>query len=320
MNKTMTGLAGLIMAGTLWGPGNTAARAAGLLVADGGFGGQLEQIDHSVDVTLNNGVAVTHVTQVFRNLESRQVEALYTFPVPAGRERLELQHVDQRQGNGRRGRRKERAREIYDSYKQVRRDPGLLEQKDFKTFEMRIFPIAPKADQKVMITYYQEVDTDHDRATYVYPLQTTTRGEQSRVEGQVRLQPERASRRCPSPTSKAPATATPSWSPETRRPRIGRPAWKPATAISPRHRPGSYGLENPSAGIDLITSRADKDDGFFLRSSPWATTSRSWTPAWTTSSCSTSPAAWPRTASCSLSRDSIAAFMQPSARTTAWRS
>ena len=37
---------------------------------------------------------------------------------------------------------KERAREIYDSYKARKRDPGLLEQTDYKTFEMRIFPIA----------------------------------------------------------------------------------------------------------------------------------------------------------------------------------
>ena len=33
-------------------------------------------------VTINNGVAVTKVTQVFHNTEKRQVEALYTFPVP----------------------------------------------------------------------------------------------------------------------------------------------------------------------------------------------------------------------------------------------
>src|SRR5258708_3114704 len=39
------------------------ARAAGLLVADGGLGGQLEIKEHSVRVVINNGVAVTEVTQ-----------------------------------------------------------------------------------------------------------------------------------------------------------------------------------------------------------------------------------------------------------------
>ena len=59
-------------------------RAAGLLIAEGGFGGVLEIIEHDISVTINNGVAVTEITQVFRNTENRQVEALYTFPVPRG--------------------------------------------------------------------------------------------------------------------------------------------------------------------------------------------------------------------------------------------
>ncbi|HXJ73981.1 MAG TPA: VIT domain-containing protein, partial [Candidatus Dormibacteraeota bacterium] len=60
------------------------AHAAGLLIADGGLGGVLQIKDHEVQVTLNNGVAVTRVTEVFKNTENRQVEALYTFPVPRG--------------------------------------------------------------------------------------------------------------------------------------------------------------------------------------------------------------------------------------------
>lgn len=150
------------------------ARAAGLLVADGGLGGVLQIKEHDVRVTINNGVAVTEVEQVFVNTEQRIVEALYTFPVPAkasvsnfsmwinGKEMIG-EVVE-----------KQRAREIYESYKQVRRDPGLLEQVDYKRFEMRIFPIPAGAEQRVRVTYYQELDFDHDAATYVYPLATVT--------------------------------------------------------------------------------------------------------------------------------------------------
>src|SRR4051794_19005740 len=60
------------------------ARAAGLLVADGGLGGALEIKEHTARVTINNGIAVTEVTQIFVNTENRPVEALYTFPVPRG--------------------------------------------------------------------------------------------------------------------------------------------------------------------------------------------------------------------------------------------
>jgi len=163
-------------------------QAAGLLIADGGFGGVLEVKEHSVQVTINNGIAVTKITQVFHNTEKRQVEALYTFPVPKGAsvanfsmwingkemvgEVLEKQH----------------AREIYNSYRQQRRDPGLLEQTDYRTFDMRIFPIGPEADQKVEISYYQELDFDRDIATYVYPLATVTRpGVNARTTGKFTI-------------------------------------------------------------------------------------------------------------------------------------
>lgn len=36
--------------------GGKTAHAAGLLVADGGFGGTLEIIEHDVEVTVNNGI------------------------------------------------------------------------------------------------------------------------------------------------------------------------------------------------------------------------------------------------------------------------
>src|SRR4051794_25466649 len=148
------------------------ARAAGLLIADGGNGGVLAIKDHDVHVTINNGVAVTTVTQVFQNTESRQVEALYTFPVPKGASVANFSMwINGKEMVGEVVE-KQRAREIYNSYKQVRRDPGLLEQVDYKTFEMRIFPIPAGADQRVRITYYQELDFDHDWATYVYPLAT----------------------------------------------------------------------------------------------------------------------------------------------------
>ncbi len=151
------------------------AGAAGLLVADGGFGGQLSIKEHDVHVTVNNGVAVTDVEQVFVNEEDRIVEALYMFPVPKGASVSNFSMwIGGKEMIGEVVE-KERAREIYESYKQTRRDPGLLEQVDYKTFEMRVFPIAPRAEQRIKVTYYQELDFDHDWATYVYPLATVAR-------------------------------------------------------------------------------------------------------------------------------------------------
>ena len=163
------------------------ARGAGLLIADGGLGGVLEIQEHRVHVTLNNGVAVTEVTQVFRNAENRPVEALYTFPVPKGASVADFSMWINGQEMVGEVVEKARARRIYESYKPRRKDPGLLEQKDYKTFEMRIFPIGPGAEQKVRLRYYQELEVDDDYATYVYPLATTTTGARAATAGRLSL-------------------------------------------------------------------------------------------------------------------------------------
>lgn len=190
MNSQRTFLSTLV-AGALSGIAALAppsASAAGLLIADGGLGGRLEIREHDVKVTINNGIAVTTVTQVFHNTENRVVEALYTFPVPRGGSVANFSMwIGGKEMVGEVVE-KQRAREIYDSYKRVQRDPGLLEQTDFRTFEMRVFPIPANADQKVQVSYYQELDYDHDWATYVYPLASTTRGQaDSRVSGRFAI-------------------------------------------------------------------------------------------------------------------------------------
>ena len=148
--------------------------AAGLLIADGRFGGKLKIKEHSVKVTINNGIAITEVTQIFQNMERRQLEALYTFPIPKGASVSDFSMWIRGKEMIGEVVEKKRARQIYESYKKRNIDPGLLEQVDFKRFEMRIFPIAAGASQKVKITYSQELDVDNDWITYLYPLATTT--------------------------------------------------------------------------------------------------------------------------------------------------
>lgn len=239
------------------------AEAAGLLVADGGFGGVLEIEEHSVEVTFNNGVVVTEVTQVFRNMENRQVEALYTFPVPKGASVSNFSMWIAGKEMVGEVVEKERAREIYNSYKSQRRDPGLLEQVDYKTFEMRVFPIAPRAEQKVQVTYYQELDFDHDWATYVYPLHTVTRGDlDSRTRGRFALNLD-VSSAVPVVAVESPSHAADflvvrhsdeyyQASLETDGGDLGRDVVL------------SFQTERPRTGLDLITSRQAGEDGFFL--------------------------------------------------------
>lgn len=240
--------------------------AAGLLIADGGFGGVLEIQEQDVRVTINNGIAVTQVEQIFRNTEDRQVEALYTFPVPKGASVANFSMWINGQEMVGEVVEKQRARQIYESYKETRKDPGLLEQTDFKTFEMRVFPIAPRADQKVRITYYQELDFDQDWATYVYPLATvataTRRGMDARTRGRfaftLDVRSEIPVKAMESPSHRKDFVVVhhddnhAQASLETREGDLNRDVVL------------AFELSRPRTGFDLIASRDGNEDGYFL--------------------------------------------------------
>ncbi len=242
--------------------GVPAGHGAGLLIADGGFGGRLEIVEHDVSVTINHGVAITEVTQEFKNLENRQVEALYTFPVPRGASVSNFSMwINGREMIGE-VLEKERAREIYNSYKRTRRDPGLLEQVDFKTFEMRVFPIGPNATQRVQITYYQELNFDHDRATYIYPLSTVA-GDNvgSLVEGRFAISLDIRSQ---VPIAEVDSPSHPNEF-------LFIQHAKDYCEASLENQKGdlsrdfvlSFLTVRPVTGIDMLVSRQNRDDGFF---------------------------------------------------------
>lgn len=236
--------------------------AAGLLVANGGFGGVLEIKEHDVKVSINNGIAVTHVTQVFQNKEQRQVEALYTFPVPRNASVANFSMwINGKEMVGE-VLEKKRAREIYDSYKEERRDPGLLEQKDYRTFEMRIFPIAAGAEQKVQISYYQELESDHDWSTYVYPLATSTRPDaDTRVSGKFAISFDLKS------AIPVKAIESPSHGNDFVFARHSETYQQASLEVNggslAKDVVLSAHLVRPTTGLDLVTSARPGEDGFF---------------------------------------------------------
>lgn len=236
--------------------------AAGTLVAKGRFGGQLSIESQDVRVTVNNGIAVTEVTQIFVNEENRVVEALYTFPVPKNASVSNFSMWIKGKEMIGEVLEKKRAREIYETYKKTNVDPGLLEQVNYKTFEMRIYPIAAKAKQKIRLTYYQELDIDHDRGTFVYPLATNTEGFTStKTTGRFSIDFN--------VKSAIPVTELSSSSHNNDFVYVQHTPtyWQASLEIKEgdlnRDVVLSYALERPKTGFDIITSKTDREDGYF---------------------------------------------------------
>lgn len=135
----------------------------------------LAMLNHRVDVTLEDQVVTTRVAQTFRNHTARLLEAEYIFPVPKGASVREFaMWVDGKKVKG------ElvdaaRAKQIYTDIVRRTQDPGLLEYIGADLLKMHIFPVPPKGDQKIEISYQSIAPKDHEIVEYIYPLKTDSK-------------------------------------------------------------------------------------------------------------------------------------------------
>ncbi|HUS39289.1 MAG TPA: VIT domain-containing protein [Pirellulales bacterium] len=149
-----------------------AAQARGLLIPVEPELAALAMVNHHVDVTLEDQVAVTKVEQTFRNHTSRRLEATYVFPVPPGASVQEFAMWV----NGHRVKgeliKADKAREIYTSIVRQTKNPALLDYIGSDMLSMKIFPVPPQGDQKVEVRFTAIAKRQHELVEYVYPLTT----------------------------------------------------------------------------------------------------------------------------------------------------
>ncbi|MEP6923958.1 MAG: VIT and VWA domain-containing protein [Pyrinomonadaceae bacterium] len=125
-----------------------------------------------IDTRINAQVATTHVEQIFRNDTDATLEGTYFFPIPetASISEFAIWEGDKRLVGEVRSR--EEARRIYESIVRRQRDPGLLEYAGKDLFQATIFPIPPRSDKKLEITYTQVLKAENGTVAYRYPLGT----------------------------------------------------------------------------------------------------------------------------------------------------
>ena len=146
-------------------------QAAGLLTPSDGSLPSLEIRDHHVEVVIEDGYAITTVEQVFVNPHDRDLEAQYSFPVPAHGSVVELTvWIDGQPVTGEVLER-EQARQLYEEEKAAGRDAGITEKDSYKTFETRVSPVRAGQDTRVRLVYLQPAQVDTGIGRYVYPLE-----------------------------------------------------------------------------------------------------------------------------------------------------
>lgn len=149
--------------------------ASGLLIPDDQKLPPLAMVNHRVSVLIEDQVAITTVEQTFRNQTDRVLEATYLFPVPRGAsvDRFTM-WVDGKEISGELLDSKH-ARQVYIDIVRRTQDPGLLEYLGNNLMRLRVFPIPPKGDQKVKVSFKSIAIKDGNVVEYIYPLKTNAK-------------------------------------------------------------------------------------------------------------------------------------------------
>ncbi len=132
----------------------------------------LETRSMQVNTQITDQIAKTTIDQVFYNPSGSRLEGYFLFPAPKGAvlknfsmdingKQMEAELLDAN-----------KARKIYEDIVRSMRDPALLEYSEQSLFKVRIFPIEPRSEKRVKITYTEVLELDNNTTEYVFPLNT----------------------------------------------------------------------------------------------------------------------------------------------------
>lgn len=150
--------------------GAAPAGAVGLLTPASGAA-QLDLRDHRINVVVEDGYAITTILQTFANPHAADLEATYSFPVPRDAAVSEFTYWIDGKPVTAEVLEKQRAREIYNQEKQAGRETAIAGQDDYRTFDIRVWPVRASSDVQVRLAYMQPVKLDTGIARYLYPLE-----------------------------------------------------------------------------------------------------------------------------------------------------
>lgn len=221
-------------------------------------GVQLEIERQSLDISITDGAAVTNVEQVFRNVSPHRVEGMYLFPLEAeaaisqfsmrinGQEvQGELLDVNE-------------ARRVYESIVSRTQDPALLEYLGTRMFRARIFPIEPRSEAKVKLSYAQVLRTDNGLVRYRHPLGAGRSASGVIGELSVLVRIESGT------PIKSVFSTTHNVAVQRSSDHKASASYEGAGEICDRNFDLYYSLANKDFGLTVLTHRLGGEDGFFL--------------------------------------------------------
>lgn len=148
--------------------------AAGTLTPKGADYQPIQIRDHHVTVVINNGFAMTEVYQTFYNPNDRDLEAIYTVPLPKNASLSEMTiYAGEKEIHGE-VLEKQQASQIYQEERDKGNDAGLAEKNKFHSFDFAVSPVRAHDETRTRFVYYQPLEIDTGIGRYLYPLEDGT--------------------------------------------------------------------------------------------------------------------------------------------------
>ncbi|MCA8941554.1 MAG: VWA domain-containing protein [Planctomycetes bacterium] len=212
----------------------------------------------AVDVraSIRDGVATTTITQRLHNPSTREIEADWILPLPAGAladqfemtvggERVPGEVLDAT-----------RARRVYEEIVRKRRDPGLLEYYGDGCLRARVFPIPPRGDVDVTVRFRQVLPATNDLVEWRFPLRAIAGAGGARIALDASIESGRPIKSVFSPIGGIDVV------------RRNDHSARASLELAPGTVPSSdlslfYGTDSKEFGVDFLTHRLD-GQGYFL--------------------------------------------------------
>ena len=130
---------------------------------------QLSLRKYHVDVHIEDGFARTTIDQTYFNHTSQRLEGTFHFPLPpdASLSRLAM-YVNGKLMEGGMAER-DHARNTFEQIVTKMKDPALLEWVDGSTFKMRVFPLEPRQEKRIVLSYTQRLASAYGKTHYRFP-------------------------------------------------------------------------------------------------------------------------------------------------------
>lgn len=141
-----------------------------------------------VSVTIENQVATTHIEQLFVNDADWMLEGEYLFPLPAGAAVSQLTMWVDGQPIEAKILPRDEAQQIYDAIVRQLRDPALLKYVGTQAIQANVFPIPPRQDRRIEISYTQILPAENGLIRFTYPQSTSLYSNAPLEEQRIRVE------------------------------------------------------------------------------------------------------------------------------------